>query len=138
MADRGDVDLWRAAVDLLEVRRDPPVRTAAAALRCRSGKIVTGLNLRFAGYGACAEVVAVAAAELALDDAFERIVCVGGDEPPWRIIEPCGNCRQMLVELASSCEVLFEVDGQMVRMPITEMLAFPYSKPWRTPKAGHT
>ena len=127
-ATSDDYELRTAAIAELEARRAPPTRTTAAALRCASGRIVTGLNLRFAGYGACAEVVAVAATALEPGDHYVRVVCIGGDEAPWRVFEPCGNCRQMLVELAPNCEVLLENEEELVRIGIGDLLPRPWQK----------
>ena len=135
VADRADEELRSKTIAVLGSRRAPPVRTTAATLRFRSGKTVTAMNLRFAGYGACAEIVAVAVAEIQPGDTLTRIICVGGDERQWHVYEPCGNCRQMLAELAPDCEVLLELDAVLVRIPVRELLPIPY---WKRPNPPHS
>lgn len=68
-----------------------------AALLCRTGEIVTGVNVENASYGLsiCAERVAIAkAVSEGLREFAAMAVVVGGDERPI----PCGACCQVLAE----------------------------------------
>ena len=66
--------------------------TVGAAIRCKSGRIYTGVNV-YSLHGACAEQVAIGAAVTNGERAFETIVAVRGKEGE-EIIPPCGNCEE--------------------------------------------
>ena len=74
-----------------------------AALRTKSGRIYTGVNIENAAYptGICAERVAVFKAVSEGETQFEAIAVVtdnGGS--------PCGSCRQVLAEFGLDIRVL--------------------------------
>jgi cytidine deaminase len=79
-----------------------------AALRTKSGKIYTGVNIESAAYPTtmCAERVAVFKAVSEGELAFEAIAVVtdnGGS--------PCGGCRQVLAEFGLDT-IVFIADGE--------------------------
>lgn len=74
-----------------------------AALRTRSGKVITGCNVENVSYGlsVCAERVAVWKAIAQGEREFEALAVVtsnGGS--------PCGACRQVMVEFAPQMPVV--------------------------------
>ncbi len=78
-----------------------------AALRTKTGRVYTGVNIENAAYpdGVCAERVAVFKAVSEAEHDFEVIAVVtdnGG--------APCGSCRQVLAEFGLSTIVLI-ADG---------------------------
>ena len=78
-----------------------------AALRTKSGRVYTGVNIENAAYptGICAERVAVFKAVSEGEREFEAIAVVtdnGGS--------PCGSCRQVLAEFGLNTVVLI-ADG---------------------------
>ena len=77
-----------------------------AALRCSDGAIVSACNVENASYGLtiCAERAAVFAAVASGHASFEAIAICG---PDGSNTPPCGACRQVLAEFASSLRVLF-------------------------------
>ena len=80
------------------------LHTVGAAVRCKGGKIYTGVNV-YSLHGACAEQVAIGAAAAHGEHSFLRIVAVRGVEGE-EILPPCGNCRQMLADYAPDCQVI--------------------------------
>lgn len=79
-----------------------------AALRTKTGRVYTGVNIENAAYpdGICAERVAVFKAVSEAEREFEVIVVVtdnGG--------APCGSCRQVLAEFGLSTIVLIADGG---------------------------
>lgn len=83
-----------------------------AALRARTGEIVTGCNVENASYGLsmCAERVAVFKAVSEGLTEFDAIVVVAGGKRP---TPPCGACRQILWELCGDILVrMVDVEGR--------------------------
>jgi len=84
-----------------------------AALRTRSGRVFTGVNVENAAYPQtmCAERVAVFSAVVAGERDFTAIAVVttnGGS--------PCGGCRQVLAEFGLETVVLLaDSEGRVVR-----------------------
>ena len=82
-----------------------------AALRTKSGKVFTGVNVENAAYpaGMCAERTAVFTAVAAGEREFEVIAVAtenGGS--------PCGSCRQVLAEFGLDTVVLLaDGDGEL-------------------------
>jgi cytidine deaminase len=84
-----------------------------AALRSKSGRIFTGVNVENAAYPAsmCAERVAVFKAVSEGEREFDviSVVTPGGGSP-------CGGCRQVLAEFGMDMIVLIaNVEGQLVQ-----------------------
>jgi len=92
-----------------------------AALRTRSGRIFTGVNVENAAYPSsiCAERTAVFKAVSEGEREFEVIAVVtknGGS--------PCGSCRQVLAEFGLEAIVLIaNEDGQLIKqITVAELL----------------
>ncbi len=92
-----------------------------AALRTRSGRIFTGVNIENAAYptGVCAERVAVFKAVSEGEKDFDVIAVVtpnGGT--------PCGSCRQVLAEFGLDTLVLIaDGEGKLIReLTVAELL----------------
>lgn len=87
-----------------------------AALRTKSGRIFTGVNVENAAYptGMCAERVAVFKAVSEGEKEFDIIAVVtdnGGS--------PCGGCRQVLAEFGLDTIVLIADGDEHLAMEIT-------------------
>ncbi len=98
--------------------------TVGAAVRCKNGRIYTGVNV-YSIHGACAEQVAIGAAITAGEREFEAIVAVEGEKGE-RILPPCGNCRQMLSDYMPDCMVLIPTEGEIKKVAAKELLPFAY------------
>lgn len=99
--------------------------TVGAAIRCKSGRIYTGVNV-YSLHGACAEQVAIGAAVTNGERAFETIVAVRGKEGE-EIIPPCGNCRQILHDYMPECEVILLIEGEKKKITARELLPYSYN-----------
>lgn len=99
--------------------------TVGAAVRCKNGKIYTGVNV-YSLHGACGEQVAIGAAVTQGEREFETIVAVRGKDGE-EIVPPCGNCRQMLFDYVPECDVILLVDGKEKKIKAKELLPFAYS-----------
>ncbi len=84
-----------------------------AALRTKSGRIFTGVNVENAAYPStmCAERVAVFKAVSEGERAFDVISVVTLNGGP-----PCGGCRQVLAEFGADIIVLIgDGDGRLLK-----------------------
>src|SRR5512146_698602 len=92
-----------------------------AALRTKSGRTFTGVNIENAAYptGICAERVAVFKAVSEGEREFEVIAVVTGNGG-----SPCGSCRQVLAEFGLDTVVLIaDGSGKIVKsMTVGELL----------------
>ncbi len=97
-----------------------------AALRARSGEIVTGCNVENASYGLtlCAERVAVFKAISEGIQGFDAISVVAASP---RLTPPCGSCRQILWEFCGDIWVnMGDLKGRSRTMRLAELLPFPF------------
>ena len=91
-----------------------------AALRSKSGRIFTGVNVENAAYtvGICGERTAIFKAVSEGEREFDAIAVVtdnGGS--------PCGACRQILYEYARDAAlILVTTDGQIERAALRDLL----------------
>ena len=97
-----------------------------AALKTRTGEIVTGCNIENASYGLtlCAERVAVfKAVSEGLDD-FDAIAVVARSK---RLTPPCGPCRQILWEYCGDIAVhMADLKGRSRTMRLSALLPLPF------------
>lgn len=98
--------------------------TVGAAVRCKNGKIYTGVNV-YSLHGACAEQVAIGTAITHGERDFETVVAVRGKDGE-EIIPPCGNCRQILCDYIPECEVIIATGGENKKIKAKELLPFSY------------
>lgn len=97
-----------------------------AALKTRTGEIVTGCNIENASYGLtmCAERVAVfKAVSEGLSD-FDAVAVVADSK---RLAPPCGPCRQILWEYCGDIVVhLSDLKGRSRTLRLSELLPLPF------------
>jgi cytidine deaminase len=99
-----------------------------AALRTRTGEVVTGCNVENASYGLtlCAERVAVFKAVSEGIRGFEAIAVVADSR---RLTPPCGPCRQILWEFCGDLTVhMADLHGRTRTMRLSELLPFPFDR----------
>lgn len=113
-----DID-WpalRAAATAVATRAYAPYSGLAvgAAGVDADGTIVTGTNVENASYGLtlCAECGLVSAQHAAGAGPLVAVSVVAGDGAP---LEPCGRCRQLLLE-AGGPELMLDADGSPQRL----------------------
>ncbi|HYM40371.1 MAG TPA: cytidine deaminase [Thermoplasmata archaeon] len=133
-----DEHLIAAARSVLARRFRPGWHSVGAALRGRSGKIYTAVNLNAQYVGrvdVCAEAVAVGMAIAAGEKDLNSIVAVqrgnrGSRNPRGRIVPPCGVCREMFNDYAPKMTVLLAgPKGTVVRVKAEDLLPDRYVDP---------
>jgi cytidine deaminase len=107
-----------------------------AALRTRSGKIFTGVNLdAYLGRMAvCAEAVALGRAVVDLGEAgIDTIVAVRHPSPGEKdqtiaVVSPCGACRELIFDYDPGARVIVPKGKSPAVVPIAELLPNKYSR----------
>ena len=97
-----------------------------AALRTKSGQIITGCNVENATYGLtlCAERVAAFKAVSEGIRGFDAVAVVADSKVP---AAPCGPCRQILWEFCGDILVHMEgLRGGSKTQPLSELLPNPF------------
>jgi cytidine deaminase len=133
---RADKELVDAAVTAIKERYRYDWQEVGAALRTRSGRIFTGINLdAYLGRMAvCAEAVALGRAFVDLgDDGIETIVAVRHPEPEEKnqavaVVSPCGACRELIFDYDRKARVIVPNGKSAEVVPIADLLPNKYSR----------
>lgn len=123
--DQNDLELIKAAVEVLKANFHPKKHQIGCALRTETGKIYTAVNIESSGYGPCAEVVAIGGA-ISAGDQIASIVAVKKIDENYPVISPCGNCRQLIIDYAHDADIILNFKGQPVKTTAIELLPVPY------------
>ncbi len=128
-----DLTLIDAARKIITERYRENRHHIGAAVRTRSGHIHTAVHLdTYVGRASvCAEAIAVGKALSEGDSDIDCIVSVRHPRPreanqEIQVVSPCGICRELLSDFARDCSVIIPADGDLVRVPIGELLPSKY------------
>ena len=113
--------LIEMAKNLIAKRFKKGKHHAVAALRTKSGKVFTGIQLRTTVPNAsvCAVSAAVAAAACDGDVEIETIVAINRNG---NIVAPCGACRELIMEYSPKAEILIPGSTGGVAINISKLL----------------
>ena len=133
---KADRDLIAAASAAIKARYRDDWQEVGAALRTRSGKIFTGVNLdAYLGRMAvCAEAVALGRAVVeAGDDGIDVIVAVRHPPPrandqPIAVVSPCGACRELIFDYDRKARVIVPNGKTPSLVPIADLLPNKYTR----------
>ena len=125
-----------AATDAIKQRYRYDWQEVGAALRTRSGKVFTGVNLdAYLGRMAvCAEAVALGRAFVDLGDAgIETIVAVRHPDPDEEdqriaVVSPCGACRELIFDYDRNARVIVPSGKSVAVVPIADLLPNKYRR----------
>lgn len=99
-----------------------------AAILTKDGSTFVGCNVENAAYGdtICAERSAIcnAVAHGCRPGDFEAIAIASSGKD----FSPCGSCRQVMQEFGSDVTVIFEFDGQITTMLLSDLLPKGFPK----------
>ena len=130
-----DRELIEAATAAITSRYRNDWQEVGAALRTRSGKVFTGINLdAYLGRMAvCAEAVALGRAILDGGGDVETVVAVRHPKPEevvrdMAVVPPCGACREMLMDHAPDALVIVPGPNGLVKLPVRALLPAPYRR----------
>lgn len=128
-----DDELADAAKRVIRDRYRPGWHVVGAALRLRSGTIVTGVHLE-ANVGriaVCAEAVALgrAVSEHGSSDVESIVAVYHAEDGAVRIVAPCGMCREMILDYAPDAIVLMpDGNGGYAPRLIADLLPDKYHR----------
>ena len=133
---KADRELIAAAIAAIKQRYRDDWQEVGAALRTRSGKIFTGVNLdAYLGRMAvCAEAVALGRAFVELGDAgIDTIVAVRHPSPAEKdqtiaVVSPCGACRELIFDYDRKARVIVPNGKSPGVVLIGDLLPNKYSR----------
>ena len=133
---KADQKLIAAASAAIKRRYRDDWQEVGAALRTRSGKIFTGVNLdAYLGRMAvCAEAVALGRAVVDLGDAgIDTIVAVRHPSPQDKdqviaVVAPCGACRELIFDYDRKARVIVPNGSSPAVVPIGNLLPNKYTR----------
>jgi cytidine deaminase len=133
---KADRELIAAATAAITLRYRNDWQEVGAALRTRSGRVFTGVNLdAYLGRMAvCAEAVALGRAFVDLgDDGIEMIVAVRHPPPDEKdqriaVVSPCGACRELIFDYDRNARVIVPNGATPNVVPIAELLPNKYTR----------
>jgi len=133
---KGDRELVEAATAAIKRRYRNDWQEVGAAMRTRSGKLFTGVNLdAYLGRMAvCAEAVALGRAFVELGDAgIDMIVAVRHPAPGEKnrsvaVVSPCGACRELIFDYDPQARVIVPNGKAPAVVPIGDLLPNKYSR----------
>jgi cytidine deaminase len=99
----------------------------AAAVRTKSGRVYTGVNIENASYGLtiCAERVAVFKAVSEGDRDIEAVAVYTDTEEP---TPPCGACRQVIAEFNPDALIVMASRKKTVVVRLSELLPHAFTR----------
>ena len=136
MLSAADLELIEAASAAIRRRYRDDWQEVGAALRLRSGKILTGVNLdaNLGRMAVCAEAVALGqaitnAGEIGID----TIVAVRHPAPTEKnqsiaVVSPCGACRELIWDYDNNARVIVPSDNGPVVALIRDLLPNKYNR----------
>jgi cytidine deaminase len=128
--------LVEAALELLRERAEPGRHEVAAALRTKGGAVHRGLHVEssIGRASICAEGVAIGTAAAAGDTEIDTIVAVLDTGDGWRVVTPCGLCRELISDYAPEATVI-DYDATrtdpVLPVPVMELLPGKTTRRWK-------
>lgn len=118
-----------AAIEVLRKKVHPVKHSVGAAVLCPSGRIYVGINLESSGYGVCAEPIAVGAALSNGESNILAVVAVCNRGDGYRVLSPCGNCRQLFLDYAPGADVIYKDGERVISAEARNLLPGAYVSP---------
>ena len=98
--------------------------SVAAAAMSPDGRIFTGVNVYHSTGGPCAELVVLGIAAAAGVKKLTHMVAIGNENRG--ILNPCGRCRQVLLDLQPDITVIVSDEGVVRTVKPMHLLPFAY------------
>jgi cytidine deaminase len=129
-AVQADLEVLRAAEEIIRARFKERRHHVGAAVRGTSGRIYPGIHLQaVVGEPAtCAEVIAIGSAMLAGEEGITACVAVRHPKPheaagALKILPPCGSCRDLIADYGGrDVWIILELDGKVQKARIADLI----------------
>lgn len=104
----------------------------AAAVRMRSGAVHLGIHVEssIGRASLCAEGVAIGTAVGHGDREVDTCVAVLRTDAGWRVVTPCGLCRELVSDYGPDAHVIDYRDGRVRKVPVAELLPGKTRRRW--------
>ena len=122
-----DRELIEAAATVIRKNHVDGRHQVGAAVRSKSGRVFSGVNLESPGVDICAEPVALGMAISNGEREFDSIVAVAmedGRDP--QVLSPCGICRELIKFYGEDISIIFVEDGDLKKCRAKDLLPGPY------------
>lgn len=131
--DKNDDDLIEAARDIIRKRYKEGKHSIGAAIRTKSGEIITAVHVE-ANVGRialCAEAVAIGKAISEGHTDFDTIVAVRHPDPDEReqkirVVSPCGMCRELISDYGPDTKVIFPRNESIGKCDIKDLIPYKF------------
>lgn len=128
-----DLDLFRRASDLIAKRYRRGWHHIGCAMRTKSGRIYTSVNVDayVSSLAVCAEAIVIGMAAAEGDADVDTIIAVRQPSPVEAtkdvyVVSPCGQCREMIMDYGRDAHVIMMRDGELQKRSISELLPDKY------------
>lgn len=135
-------DISQDDLELVEVAKNKIISLyqddkhhVGAAIRTKTGEIISAVHIEayIGRVTICAEAIAIGSALSNGHKDFDTIVAVRhpySDEVDRRIrvVSPCGMCRELISDFGPECFVIIDMDGELVKMKIGELIPLKYTR----------
>lgn len=130
-----DRDLIKAAEELIKKLFEFEKHHVAAALRTKSGKIYTAVNIEtyVNRISVCAESIVIGKAISEGEKEFDTIVavrhpCPDEKERSIKVVSPCGMCREVICDYGPDSMAIIPYGEKVVRCNVSELLPVKYKR----------
>ena len=130
-----DIELVEIATRKITMLYEDDKHHVGAAIRTKSGEITSAVHIEayIGRVTVCAEAIAIGSAISNGQKNFDTMVAVRhpySDEVDRRIkvVSPCDICRELISDYAPDCFVLLELNGELVKIMISELIPLKYSR----------
>ena len=125
--DEEDKQLVKKAREFLKRHYKKNKHHAACILKDSDDKEYYALQLDVRGFDVCAEPIALSHALLDKKGDMAKIIAVvQAEASKIKVANPCGNCRQMLLQHAPDIEVILNTKRGLFKARICDLLSVPY------------
>lgn len=132
---RQDLELIEAATKKITTLYQDDKHHVGAAIRTKTGDVISAVHIEayIGRVTVCAEAIAIGSAISNGQKDFDTIVAVRhpySDEVDRniRVVSPCGMCRELIADYAPGCFVLIELNDEVVKTTIEELLPLKYRR----------
>lgn len=118
--------LYAEAVQLLKARESRLRHKVACVAWSDSAGMFKGINMKTSGMSHCAEITAIGSAIVSGVRDLSLLVSVfRTPKDEYRVILPCGNCRQLMADYFPGLDILLSISSTPAVVRLQELLPRP-------------